>query len=719
MGFLSKIGKSISNIARNSVNGIANQAWASVKNGVVNGLSSGITKNYSTSLLSVYDSLYSNNSSNYLLDNNSNNTNFGNYMPSTLTQAYTTSGKNADEKNPANSRNQYDYFLKSKDNNDSDTIADPDLTASPSNEQTLSVPYFDYSMWINERTIWQKGLSDPFGDPGYFYFKIFFRFDTQHGLFGGILNDYNPQNTHNSASKYLKYMSLDDSKWYKSLIPNERYQALTKFVKILSYINCNAPWFFRSIRGLAKAGVPITNEFSKERSIEIECNQEAIDMRLTTLMDLYRFICYDDFSNKEVLPDNMRKFDMLIMIFNTPIKTLHTAIKSNGEKYPYKGTNPDSIENTMSFKLFEFNGCEFDKETIGSMIPDDMNNEAPFQLGKGVLKINYDRCTQYNNNEFNKFMFGSTGIYYSYDDNINTNTTNNTQDSVRSNAYSAKYSNNIGKNTTPNDANYIDAAESLTKNNLVKMSGYAMGNLYHESLAPSKPAKYEYGESRIDQITKYQKIKTKTLKNRQDQVAQLGLNNILQRFLKSSHDTRATLGYLEGYAERGPGSEWWQEKMKQLTSQHNHTWTTAPHTYADHKSGIHGSRQQYNKSAYVQAQEFNSSIAGIDQLNSTLGVSSYSLKDKAKQSLQEIWTRSKAGQFVGPGSATYANKVKAIKSGIHENTTTPHTHNYSDTDVIERYVQDLKENTVYGQKNLLNNPIHQYTTPPYKKGSGK
>ena len=104
--------------------------------------------------------------------------------------------------------------------------------------------------------------------------------------------------------RYLNYLSgsqTDDknSGFYESLIPNERMRALIKFVKTLSYINCNAPWFFKSIKGLDKAGNPVVNEFSKEKNIEIECNVDAIDMRLSTLLDLYRFVCYDDFSNKE------------------------------------------------------------------------------------------------------------------------------------------------------------------------------------------------------------------------------------------------------------------------------------------------------------------------------------------------------------------------------------------------------------------------------------
>ena len=68
---------------------------------------------------------------------------------------------------------------------------------------SLKLPDLSYADFINERAIWQKGLSSIFDEPGWFYFKIFFDFDTDHGLFGGLLNSKYLTNTVNSAAKYL------------------------------------------------------------------------------------------------------------------------------------------------------------------------------------------------------------------------------------------------------------------------------------------------------------------------------------------------------------------------------------------------------------------------------------------------------------------------------------------------------------------------------------
>ena len=76
---------------------------------------------------------------------------------------------------------------------------------------TLKLPDWTYADFINERAIWQKGLSSVFDEPGWFYFKIFFHFDTNHGLFGGLLNYKELTMATNSAAKYL-YSKDDKSK---------------------------------------------------------------------------------------------------------------------------------------------------------------------------------------------------------------------------------------------------------------------------------------------------------------------------------------------------------------------------------------------------------------------------------------------------------------------------------------------------------------------------
>ena len=333
--------------------------------------------------------------------------------------------------------------LKERDDIDSknkyNTKGNQIRTDTNSDIYFLKLPDWNYADFINERAIWQKGLSSIFDEPAWFYFKIFFDFDTNHGLFGGLLNDTYMTSATNSAAKYLYSVR----NLHKNMKSKDRINALYKMASILSYINLNAPWYFKSVKGLNKAVLPVLDEFSKERSIEIETAPEAIDMRLSTIMSLYNYACFDVYTDKEVIPSNLRKFNMSIILFQTPLRYLHTSFTTHENK-EFLGINTDSIPlankllglnkggnqkvnyksmsaingtsnnfaDMMSMKIISLYGCEIDKDSIGSQIPNDIANDMPFQMGKNTIKINYTESTEHTMNEFYAMMFGSDGFYF-------------------------------------------------------------------------------------------------------------------------------------------------------------------------------------------------------------------------------------------------------------------------------------------------------------------
>lgn len=271
----------------------------------------------------------------------------------------------------------------------------------------LKIPNWGYKNYINERFLFKKNITSFFGEPGSYQFRIFFEFNTQNGLFGGLLNNQSYVNSNNSAAKYLKICSHRYIQ--EKLI--DRLDALHKFASILSFINGNAPWFFIGIKGLDKAGIPTISDFTKEHSISIECNEDSVDMRLNTLLDLYKYACYDEINSKEIIPENLRKFNMKILVFQTPLRSLHTKSQYNtNQSITYK-TNT-SADDLMTFKMFEFYNCEFDITSLGSLIPGTLKNDKPFKLGTSDIKINYDKVCQFTSNEYYQMTFGSTGFYY-------------------------------------------------------------------------------------------------------------------------------------------------------------------------------------------------------------------------------------------------------------------------------------------------------------------
>lgn len=295
------------------------------------------------------------------------------------------------------------------------------ITNPESIDLSFTFPNWGYDDHINERNIWRRGIYSPSGEPGWFYFKIFFRFDTQFGLLGGLLNDETALNTTNSAGKFLYFAN----KTYPKSKLLQRYIALKKFASILSYISSQTPWFFKNVKGLDKATYTGT-DFTKEKSIEIGTLQDAVDMRLSTLVELYKFACYDELNNREIIPENLRKFEMSILVYNTPIRFLHDSAIPMTNTGEYHGNefksvtnflmggaaHPMSFENTLSYKLYTFKNCEISLPELGGLNNGELNNESPFKIGEGNLKIIYDKCYVHTNNETMGMMFGPDGFYY-------------------------------------------------------------------------------------------------------------------------------------------------------------------------------------------------------------------------------------------------------------------------------------------------------------------
>jgi len=141
-----------------------------------------------------------------------------------------------------------------------------------------------------------------FEDPAYLGFKIFFPGigdNNTGGLLGGIDNT-------NSALFYLNQIG-----------DTVRVKMLDTFIKTLKKINTEYPWYFQSISGLDEAW-KARAEIEKPRikkQITIEC-LESLDFRMTSLIDLYRKTAYDWNNKREILTDNLRHFEMTIMVYD-------------------------------------------------------------------------------------------------------------------------------------------------------------------------------------------------------------------------------------------------------------------------------------------------------------------------------------------------------------------------------------------------------------------
>ena len=429
MGFLDGLGRTVTNAAKEGLrggvidgflNGMGNSA-ATGKAGYsdyiydANGNIKGVSKEATERVADLYDSGLIGTTREDSL-----NTFYSNYLQ--------TQGININNSNAPDPNIQSDAKMQKVSYSNFDG---PHQTIS--DRSFLKMPNWGYADFINERAIWQKQIGNAFNDPAWFYFKIFFDFDSNHGLLGGIMNQTNVKETENCALRYL----MSSTRMYNDEVLSTRIEALRKFTKILSYICTSAPWFFKGVRGLDKLSIPSIKDFSTEKYIEIDLMPDAIDMRLTNLMSLYKYACYDDYNHKEIIPENLRQFNMSIVIFQTPLRYLHTSYSSqksinfmgldsnqlglsnllnmgnsSNEKVKYKTLNTQDIANTMSFKIYTLYGCEFDMESFATIMKGDVSNEEPFQLGNNSIKIKYVSSLEHTMNEFYEMMYGSNGFFF-------------------------------------------------------------------------------------------------------------------------------------------------------------------------------------------------------------------------------------------------------------------------------------------------------------------
>lgn len=288
-----------------------------------------------------------------------------------------------------------------------------------------------YHTLLRDRDNFRKSggvSSDPFNmadTPGRSYYRILFHFfddDQAEGQNGyGFLHptwalpqqNEDTWRLNSSAYSYLKLNKED-----------LRAEHLMRFCHLLSNINTASPWYWKSIKGLGdglsrkevNTGLVFGND---RRSIQIECLPDAVDNRIRTLIDLYREIVFSWRTKREIIPSNLRKFDMTICLLQSPITGIHTPADSGSKitdllgagakKYLDTSSDDYATANAMqsekhiaSYKIFELHGCEFDIAS-GQDVYNNLDNQEGL-APEYILNIFYDDVIEYSYNEFSPSM---------------------------------------------------------------------------------------------------------------------------------------------------------------------------------------------------------------------------------------------------------------------------------------------------------------------------
>lgn len=141
-----------------------------------------------------------------------------------------------------------------------------------------------------------------------------------------------------------------------------RASYIKTFVQGLYEIQRSMPYLFKKITGLEKltSFEPGKGVRLKDAKITLEC-YEGIDLKIRTLLEMYRKAAYDDVWQRWILPDIYRYFKMIIYVFDRRIlQTGYKWDKSTGNK-----TAVYSIEqNDFPIYALECGPCEIDIESI-------------------------------------------------------------------------------------------------------------------------------------------------------------------------------------------------------------------------------------------------------------------------------------------------------------------------------------------------------------------
>lgn len=169
---------------------------------------------------------------------------------------------------------------------------------------SVGVPFTD-----EHRNKFVKGLyKDPLAinDPTFLGFTLLFDWQDSPLFRDDIDNGATYEYT-DSAYRYLERIGQ-----------SQKQLQLKQFKEKLQTVNRDMPWYWQSIEGLEGVWEKYHNikepYLGGDDSIITINTLESIDFSITGLLELYRNVAYDFKNRREVLPENMREFNLIIFV---------------------------------------------------------------------------------------------------------------------------------------------------------------------------------------------------------------------------------------------------------------------------------------------------------------------------------------------------------------------------------------------------------------------
>ena len=240
-------------------------------------------------------------------------------------------------------------------------------------------------------SIWKEGYDDPtymtfkveFGDWGA---SILDRHVINAGTtsFAAYINDYDAlpigllncpyegcddaesywQTNANSNAKIFNNVNTYSAfRYLRSRNEDMRAEYLYYFVNGLFELQKETPFIFKSISGIESLEKFETKRGQRlqEAKITLDC-YEGLNLKIRTLMELYRKAAWDDVYQRWILPENMREFKMIIYIFERrtfqDVVAWDTIGSDNISRHQYE-MKYGELNAHIPVKAYECCPCEF------------------------------------------------------------------------------------------------------------------------------------------------------------------------------------------------------------------------------------------------------------------------------------------------------------------------------------------------------------------------
>lgn len=224
-----------------------------------------------------------------------------------------------------------------------------------------------------------RALNAKYADPLTLNFKLMINYDKPYGLFA-------PEENVNSALAYLKRIGQ-----------TVRYEMLKNWIGIVQIFMRDFDFLMLQAEGFEvvqnwKPGL----QFTEDERVNFLI-RETSDMLVQSILTNYRYIWFDDIRNVEVLPINLRRFDVTMLVYASGYYNMMFYDNEYGtwdiEKMIFPTIRKLSTEvpdmRAFHHHLYTLGDCWINNEESGKNFTANIQNEQNADFIKNNLTLNF------------------------------------------------------------------------------------------------------------------------------------------------------------------------------------------------------------------------------------------------------------------------------------------------------------------------------------------